>query len=79
MCDIRFDQFTREHREEDRLPSAYKFEISNDEHDEHDGWMALLPSLTKSRKFVVNTDAGKIIGQGENREKSISLWKKQIL
>ena len=56
----------------EQLPSAYKFEISN---DEHDGWMDLLRSLTKSRKFVVNTDAGKITRLGENREKSISVEK----
>ena len=48
------------------MPSANKFEISN---DEHDGWMALLPSLTKSQKFVVNTGGGKITGLGENRKK----------
>ena len=57
------------------MPSAYKFKISNDEHDEHDRWMALLRSLTKSRKFVVNTGAGKITGQGENRKNSISVEK----
>ena len=63
----------------EQLPSAYKFEISNDEHDEHDWWMDLLRSLTKCRKFVVNTGAGKITGLGENRKKNQSLWKRLIL
>ena len=54
------------------MPSAYKGEISNDKHDR---WMDLLQSLTKSRNFVVNTDAGKITRLGENRKNSISVEK----